>query len=358
MKKKIVYIITRGDIGGAQNHLFSLIKHFSKDYDLVLISGSHGEIVLQSEDLGVTTHIIKQIDSYNIVFAIFRLARILKIESPDIVHTHSSLASVYGRISAKFCKAKVLYTVHGWHFANLSNKVNVFLQIYVEKLLRPFTDYWVTVSNFDLKLGLKYNLFKRNFFKCIENGIENKKQGDRVSSSDRIRLVFVGRISSQKNPLAAINIIEKCNENVELTMYLAGSDSSNLNYIIDSKSLTQRCQIVLNDRDPSRNFHMFDIMLVTSKYEGMPLSVLEGLRAGLPIISTDVCGMNELVKPENGYLVNFCDESGIVDKIHLLSENRIELLNKSKASKKLFQDSFIESKMLAKISYVYRELLS
>ena len=99
-------------------------------------------------------------------------------------------------------------------------------------------------------------------------------------------------------------------------------------------------------------------MISTSRYEGMPLSVIEGLRAGLPIIATNVCGMNELVKPENGYLTELDDVDAMRDRIINLHRNRCLLSQLGIASRALYEEYYVDTIMLDKTHRLYNKLLS
>ena len=357
MTKKIAYIITRSDIGGAQNHLISLIKHFSQKYKLLLIVGSEGALTDVAESHGADVRVVKSLDSANFFSAIYELRKHLNLHQPDVVHTHSSLASLYGRIAAKMCNIKTVYTVHGWHFANLNNPFKARCQIMVEFLLKRLTSQWIVVSLFDKDLGQQYKLFNKNAVECIPNGVPDLQSGQHVRKDTHFKLVFVGRASYQKNYLAAIEILEQSHKQVSLTIYTSGREVAELLTRVETSPAKGRCEVIVDANNAGSLLNQYDLMIVTSRYEGMPLSVLEGLRAGLPIVSTDVCGMKEIVRPENGYLVsleNVVDISKWVEMLRLDEGLRTAM---SKASRALYEAQFTETDMLASVEYVYTRLL-
>jgi len=363
VKHKIAYIITRSEIGGAQNHLISLIRHFSKSYDLVLITGSEGYLVDIVDKLPVkpTTYLVSSIDSFNFVHSAFLLKNILKNEQPDLIHAHSTLASISARLAGLLGRTRVLYTIHGWHFANKS-PLRKALQIGFEYSFKPLTKYWIAVSKYDFDLGSRFKLFRLNDARCIRNGISDvepslRRDNKRPGNDAMFRLVFVGRASHQKNYLEPLNVLSKCRPNVCLTMYIAGSNISELTSEIEMMGLSERCTVIHNDPHSSQNLMHYDAMILTSRYEGMPLSVIEGLRSGLPIVSTDVCGMNELVADDNGYLVKFGDTNEMVSCVESLNDDRELTLSKGRASRSLFIRSYIDTEMLTAIDKFYRQIL-
>ena len=356
LKTKIAFIITRSDIGGAQNHVLSLLKYFCNKYDVVLLVGSEGFLSHAAAKLGVDVRVAKHLDSFNVVGAIWCLRGLLNDLHPDFVHSHSSLASFYGRLAAAVCRIPVIYTVHGWHFSNLESKFRASLQVSAEWLFRALTRRWITVSQYDLSLGNRYLLFNRGAAVCIPNGIPDTQfLRERTVGTKSLKMVFVGRATYQKNYLDALSVLQAANNNVQLTFYTSGKEAKLLESQISDRGLTERCTLILDETDAGSFLNLYDLMIVTSRYEGMPLSVLEGLRASLPIVSTDVCGMSELVDDTNGFLSDVGDIQGMAMQVDRLDQNRDLLREMGIASRKRFERDFLESFMLQKTWEVYSE---
>lgn len=361
-RQKIVYIITRSDIGGAQNHTMSLIKEFGGDYDLVLIAGSNGFLTDAAQGLGVKVYIVKQLDSFNVPIAVWRLREILSKEVPDLVHTHSSLASFYGRVAAKSCGLKTLYTVHGWHFASEKNRIKWVMKVIIELCCRYCTDRWIAVSAFDQKLGSAFHVFKPGRVDVIVNGVEDIKLEGIIprssNSKQALEVVFVGRATYQKNCLAAIDVLERTQGNVNLTMYASGGLMSSLESKITRSPMRDRVCLILDEPDAGRKLNQYDIMLITSRYEGMPLGGIEAMRAGLPIVSTDICGMNELIiRGESGYLFAQDDVVGMAAQLDVYAGDRALLIGMGQASRMRYQSVFTLDKMVSDTRAVYRRII-
>ncbi len=358
MIKKIVYVITRSDIGGAQNHVSSLITEFVDQYELVLICGSDGALVDSAKAHGVTTYMLPCVDSFNAFSAIRAIAHVFNIEKPDLVHTHSTLASFYGRFAAKISRIKVLYTVHGWHFSNVKKPLKRYLQILSEYSLKSFTDYWITVSKYDETTGTEFSLFKKNRIKTIPNGIDNILIEKKNNESRILNVLFVGRASYQKNCLAAIEIIEKTGPLVRLSIFTSGGMVDELQLRVESSPTRDRIELIINEPNAGLLMGQYDILLVTSRYEGMPLSVIEAMRAGLAIISTDVCGMSELIiNNMNGYLFQQNQQIEMASKLDGLTLDREALSKLCVESKKIYLEKFTLKQMINETQKVYDLLL-
>lgn len=286
------------------------------------------------------------------------MRRILKNEAPDLVHVHSTLASFYGRIAASLCRIKTLYTVHGWHFAHEPSHLKRCLKIGAERLLKSITSYWVTVSEFDKRLGTEYSIFRNGCVKTIPNGVKSS-QNEFIPADQRAKsVVFVGRASYQKNCEALVDVVAHMQSDSQLTMYTSGGDIDALMKRIEQKSLTEKINVILNEPNASEKVHQFPIMLMTSRYEGMPLSVLEAMREGLVIVSTDVCGMNEvIIDGESGYLLPEGSEKQMAQRVDQLIADPVQLNKMSLRSKALFDERFALHKMLNEIRHIYQGIL-
>lgn len=362
-RQKIVYVITRSDIGGAQNHTLSLIKAFHQRYDLMLIAGSEGVLTESAKALGMSVHVVKELDSFNVALAIWKLRNILSKECPDLVHTHSSLASFYGRAAAKLCGLKTLYTVHGWHFANEKNRLKWAIKVILEWCAGFCTDHWITVSAFDEKLGSAFHIFKPGKVDVIVNGVGDIERTNANGQLDAVNkpleIVFVGRATYQKNCLAAVEVLEQTEPNINLTMFASGGIIAQLRTKIDNSRERHRIKLILNEPNAGLKMSEFDAMLITSRYEGMPLSVLEAMRGGLAIVSTDICGMNELiVNGENGFLFGPNDQVGMANQLNAFLHDREKLRLMGASSRQRYENAFRLNEMISATERVYKKVIA
>ena len=363
VQQKIAYIITRSDIGGAQKHLLSLIDEFHGDYELVLITGSQGFLVESVQALGIKVYIVPSLDSFNVPVVLWKLRGILSSEMPCLVHTHSSLASLYGRVAARLCGFKALYTVHGWHFASEKSRVKWLMKVAVEWLSRCCTDRWITVSKFDEKLGRVFHVFKSGRVDVVVNGVEDLASaysgGPSACSREALRVIFIGRATYQKNCMAAIDVLELTQEDIRLTVFASGGLVGLLASRIARSPARERIQLILDEPDAGLQLKYYDVLLITSRYEGMPLSVIEAMRAGLPVVSTDVCGMSELiVDGENGGLFAQGDLIGMAAQLDVFAQNRQQLIAMGKLSRVRYMQAFTLDKMVLATREVYQRILS
>lgn len=355
--KKITYVITRSDIGGAQFHTLALLEEFRNTYDILLVSGSHGVLIERAEALGIRTKVIADLDSFNFIGAVLKLRKILQVEQPDLVHVHSSLASFYGRCAAKLGGLSTLYTVHGWHFSHEPNRVKRIIKIGIERCLKFTTDYWLTVSDFDKRLGTKHKLFRSTQVETINNGVPDAARKRQARDNKTLDVVFLGRATYQKNCESALRTLELTDPNIRLTMYASGGSVDTLQSHLKQCTAKDRVNVVWDNPNAADSLADYSVMLLTSRYEGMPLGALEAMSASLAVISTNVCGMNEVVQNNvNGYLLPENDERAIADCLNRLLNDPERLNKMGRESHKLYQAHFTQEKMLSAIGSVYRKL--
>lgn len=372
-QKKILILVTRAELGGAQNHIVSLIKGLNQHYHFILGTGTKGQLNADLDSLGITTYIIPSLDKKQFFRSAIGLANIIIKEQPALVHTHSAVASFIGRIVSKLLRKKTLYTVHGWHFVPNAVPLRRFIGPILELIARPFTDYWITVSQYDKTLGAEKRALVVDKCTVIENGVidtsinndinsgmnsNSELKAKRVLTSNSLKVAFIGRATYQKNCLAALNIIDRCDPRVSLTFFSANGDHlPSLRSAIVDKKLTSRVALVEDEYSAGECLEKFDVLLMTSLYEGMPLCGLEAMRAGLPIITSDVCGLREIVAHgKSGFVFDLQDSKAAVTYINTLLEDPKQRATMGELSRSMYEETHLEQHMVDKTYEVYEKL--
>ena len=320
--------------------------------------GTDGPLIVSIRDQGVEVKVIPQLNSKTFFPALILLYKIIRKEKPDLIHTHSAIASFIGRIAGMLARTKTLYTVHGWHFVPNSVLQRRLFGLMLEVIVRPFTSAWISVSDYDLDLGLRTGVIAEKRAWVIPNGVEYHDNKSNYEESNVLRLVFVGRASFQKNCLEALFILKRCSKHVLLTMYVTSGDHLNsIKQAINDNGLEQRVTLIVDSAYVTQDLNLFDVMLLTSRYEGMPFCLLEAMRAGLPIIAADVCGLNEVVDHgRTGYLYTLYNFDEAVGYIAELDDVKVRRQLGNQAHLR-FKQSFQSKQMASKTAEVYEILL-
>ena len=340
-KINLLYIITKLELGGAQKQLLSLISALDKDrYNIFLFTAGDGLLI--PEALAIEGLILKRskflervINPLKDILALLEIYFFIKKNRIQIVHTHSSKAGILGRLAAKFAKTPVIiHTVHGWSFNDYQFRPVNYLYRFLERICATFTSKIIVVSSFDQAKGLKNSIASKERYILIRYGLDDKafsatskRREIRQSLGLSDMALVVGMVACFKFQKAPLDFIELAGrikiKFPDVKFVLVGDGRLRGKIVTRIKQLNLENQIILTGwyKDIPGILSGWDIFVLTSLWEGLPISVLEAMSAGLPAVVTDTGGIREaLINGQTGYLV---DPHDIV-----FMQNRVEeLLN-------------------------------
>lgn len=290
--------------------------------------------------------------NYTNVTAFKELRKIILEEKYDIVHTHTPVASMISRMVCKKQKnIRVIYTAHGFHFFKGAPLKNWLLYYPLEKYLSRYTHDLITMNNEDYELvnkkftkpesiktpGIGVNL--ERFFPYLEDEKKQLRLKQGFSEYDFI-LTYVGELSDRKNQNQLIDVIEKLKSKIprlKLLLVGIGPKETELKLKVKNHNLTKEIFFLGYRTDVVDIMNISDIIVSTSKQEGLPVNLLEGLSVGKPIIATNSRGNSDLViEGYNGLLSQINDSK-------TMSENILYLYNQPELRKNMGENSLIES---------------
>ena len=363
----IVYIITRSDVfGGASVHLIDLVVGMKNNgISVTVLIGGNGVVCKRLKELGISTISIpslkREIGLFDDFRCYFDLRSKLKALQPDLVHLHSAKAGMLGRIAAKSLAIPVVYTVHGWPFTDGVSFLKKYFYTALERILSPFVDHFITVSEYDRHLGVVNRVSSSNRVTTVHNGINDLSDYREICpSSTYKKLVMVARFDHPKDQAELINAINII-ENKYFILELIGDGP------LMKKCIAQVNRLCLQDRvifrgycdDVSLYLNHADIFILVSNWEGFPLTILEAMRAGLPVIASNVGGVSEqVIDSVNGYLIERGDTDNLANKICDLVDNDKKRLFMGDNSRSLFASKFTFSVMFDETVKIYKRVLS
>jgi glycosyltransferase involved in cell wall biosynthesis len=373
MAKIKVILIAEAMLGGIRQHVFDIAKGLDKKkYDVYLIYSDNRADDKFFEDvkqIGKTIHLIKCNDmqrslGMNDIQAYQSLKKIIKEIKPDVVHCHSSKAGIVGRIAAKSCKVPmIIYTPHAYAFQIPDiSKAKKMLYVCAERFLTRYAcDYTINVSKGEMELALQYKIASKEHLKLIYNGIENRETRDKAELMEKLQLNpnkrYVGvtaRCAKQKDPFTFLKVALKTiksNDNVDFIYIGDGDMEDKMKSWIIENDMQDRIHMLGFRNDAPEIVGCLDIYLSTASYEGLPYSMIEAMRAGVPIIATDTVGNNELVfEGVNGMMFPIGD----VDKaVELINRQLKFKIIKTEDVKNTFNSTFSLNVMMAATEKLY-----
>jgi glycosyltransferase EpsD len=286
----------------------------------------------------------------NYIIIFFQIRKLTKNNSSTVFYLHTPVASHLFRLFTYFKKIKIVYFVHGFRFSLKSKSLKNYFFRTIEKVLSFNSNIFITINNDDFNY-VKYNFGNKNL--CYKvNGVglsfTSKHFKKKIKNKKKIRkIIVIGAYKKNKGYLEILKVAEilKAN-NISITCFGYG-DYENYNSIKIKKNLNK---IFFNpfDNNLKKKIKNFDLLLHLSKREGLPVSVMECLAQGLPVICYNIRGNNDLIKNGfNGYFIDTYKDAP--NKIYYLNlENDIYNKMRSNASKSINKD-FLEKEINLKI---------
>ena len=369
--RKMLQVITLSEYGGASRVLTSLINNLPVDtYQITLLTGEGNELLnwLKPDMREKVRHIemsamIRNLNPLKDIFALCQLVSLMRHEKFDIVHCHSSKAGILGRVAAYLAGVPQIYfTVHGWVMDDNQPWLVNRIYTWAERLSALCCTKIICVSQEDRKKGLAYKIAKENKLVVIENGIE-KNQCSQGKLRRELHLpmlqfvvMMVARLAPPKLHLLYLLVAKKLKSNVDLSFVLVGGgrEYEECKTFIEVNELHN--VFLLGERfDVQELIYDTDVSILLSSHEGMPMVILEAMFAGKPVIASNVGGIPELIaNGKNGYLVAN-DVEEIVDRILLLSKDRIRCEKMGYEALKTAQNNFTIKKMVSKYQALFEK---
>ena len=369
---RILYVITLPDIGGAQTHLLEVACAMQKSgHDVQIVAGKYGwlteQLAIKGIEISVIDELVREISLKKDWATVYKIRNIIKKWHPDIVHCHSSKAGIVGRIAAFMEGVPSVFTAHGWAFTEGVPFFKRVLYSVIENIMLNITSKCFCVSEYDRCLAKKWFLRDSHKIITVHNGIgDDGLQRDAIvrmlDNGSILRLIMVGRFSKQKDHMLLIKSVYDINKKypgqVHLSLVGDGDLFAAANQYVVANNLGDFIVLLGESTCVDSLLTQSDVFCLISNYEGLPISIIEAMRAGLPVIASDVGGNNELVVDGvNGYLVSRGDRKGLVQAIEKLIKDRTLITEFGKRSQEKFRMEFTFSAMMQKIESAYRDVL-
>lgn len=308
----------------------------------------------------------REINPLKDIKAILSTIKILKKEKPDIIHAHSAKGGIIARVASIFYKVNVLHTPHAYSFLSAENNFKKSVFLLIERLFKHANSYLLATSNSELMQGIEKVGYKEERALLFNNSILPIKSFKPLSIHktwpDKY-ICSVGRPSYQKNiefMVEVISEIKKIDKDIHLVLMGVGFHAPNLEIVRKKiKELNLNENITLlgwTSRDDVFNIiKESQLYISTSRYEGLPYSVIESLALSKPIVATNCDGNRDLVKHDyNGFLLEKEDKNQMANYIITILKDKELKQRFSESSYKFYLDNFDLSKNIKKLEKQYR----
>jgi len=383
MKKKVIRVIARLNIGGPAIHVILLSAYLDPDrYETILVSGKEapeeGNMLPLAGEKGVSPIIIdnlgRELNFFRDIRTLWQLYRLFHREKPDIVHTHTAKAGTVGRIAARMAGVPVIiHTFHGHVLHGYFGTLKTAFFRNVERLLARFCHRIVAVSEQCRRDLLAYGIGQPDTLRTIPLGLELDRfaipiPGAREELRNRYGIphdaFVVGMIARMvpikrhEDLLRAIPLVLQDYPDTYFLIVGDGECRQKLDALAKELNITHRCLFAGFHRDQARIYQTVDLVVLTSGNEGLPVAIIEALSSGVPVVATRVGGVPELIEDGiTGFIVEPYDIESIAGGL----KKAVSQPDRTRAMGGLAQEKTLRNysiqRLVGDIDALYRELV-
>ncbi len=325
MKKKLLFVITKSNFGGAQRYVFDLAKALSSTYDVTVALGGTGLLreKLHEENIRIIplSALTRDIHTGTDIKAFFELLSVFKKEKPDIVHLNSSKAGGLGALAARIAGVpRIIYTAHGWAFTEPVSPISKMFRWIASLATLLLAGRVIVVSHFDEQrapLSLKTTM--------IHNGIATpefllpidarKELARTIPIPENARILgTIAELHKNKGLDILIRAFAETKEGI-LIIIGEGEERRMLKKLRADLKLEGRVYLPGFIDNAATLLKAFDLFILPSRKEGLPYVLLEASAAGVPIIASDAGGIPEFLGNNSATLFKTGSAASLAERI-------------------------------------------
>ena len=363
---RIVYLIARSDsIGGYHIHVRDLATVMqARGHEPIVVMGGEGPFVRDLVERGIpyysARNLIREVRPWKDAAAFAELRSILKRIRPDLVSTHGAKSGSLGRAVARSLNIPVITTAHGWSFTTGVPATSARLYRWGEWITMACAARVITVSEYDRQLALRYRVARPEQLLTIHNGMRDIRPnllGHPEHSPPRI--VMIARFEPQKDYATLLRSLARLSDSAwELELIGDGPLRQEMEHLANRLGIEDRVQFLGARRDVAERLAQAQLFVLSSNWEGLPRTILEAMRAGLPTVASDVGGVREsVVDGTTGFVVRQGDVDHLHERLAVLLEDARLRATMGAAARARFEEHFTFEQMLERTLAVYRDVV-
>jgi glycosyltransferase involved in cell wall biosynthesis len=383
---RVLRVIARLNVGGPALHVAYLSAGLQeRGYETTLVAGelARGEesMAFVAESRGVEVRAVselrRQVSPFRDVVAAFRLAGLIRSTRPDVVHTHTAKAGAVGRVAVVLSGIRprpvVVHTFHGHVLRGYFGPLTAWGFRLLERILARTTDALVAVSPQVRDDLVRLGVAPADKFVVVRLGIELEERvggnGDARKRTrrllgipdDRFVVGWMGRMTAVKRTddvLLALKGLHERGVPAALCLVGDGPDRDQLEERAHELGIARDC-FSLGYQDAVADWYAaFDAMILPSANEGTPVSVIESLAAGRPVVATDVGGVSDVVRDGvDGFLVEAADVDALADRLQELAADPERRRAMGEAGRERVLHRYAVARLVDDVDRLYRALL-
>lgn len=366
-RMRIAYLITRSDtVGGAHVHVRDLsLALLDAGHEVCVMVGQEGPFTHELSRRGIAhqsvRNLVRQANPWRDLRALWEIRSALASFAPDIVSTHSSKAGCLGRMAAASLGLPVIFTAHGWAFTDGVSRPAARLYRTAERCLAPLATRVITVSDYDRALALRGRVVPPQKLITVHNGMPDIPACLYARPElTPVRLTMIARFEEQKDHATLLRALGGLTQYAwDLDLIGDGPLRHLAERIVSVEQLGGRVRFLGLCHNIAERLAESQIFLLISNWEGFPRSILEAMRARLPVVASDVGGSSEsVVENETGFLVPRGDVATLRNRLARLFTDPALRVRLGQGGRKRYEEQFTLGVMLEKTLRVYSDITS
>ncbi len=382
---RVLRVIARLNVGGPALHVSYLARGLAeRGYETTLVAGDVGrgeesmEFVADQAGVEVVRlpGLVRELSPLRDLVATVRLAQLIRRLRPDIVHTHTAKAGAVGRAAAVLAGLRrpvVVHTFHGHVLRGYFGRTGSLVFRAIEMALARVTDSLVAVSpevrdelaGMGVAPASRFTVIRLGIeleprVHCDEDPIELRQRYG--IGRDRFVVGWFGRMTAVKRTddlLASLASLRERGVDALLLLVGDGIDRDRLEQLAHDRGLAKACLFVGYQEDVAPWYAMCDVVVLTSANEGTPVTIIEALAAGRPVVATKVGGVPDVVEEGvTGFLVRRGDTHAVAERLELLARDEGRRLSMGETGRQRTLDRYAVPRLVDDVDALYRELLT
>ena len=363
MPPLLLHVFDGFRVGGTEIRTCNIINYLKGRFRHIVVSNNGNFEAARHVDKGINIKYVNfaaRHPFYPLILA--KIARVLRTVSPDLIIAYEWGAIDWAIASILFCSVSVLMTVEGFEESELF--VQKRKRLLVRKVLYPKCSKVVVCSSKLFDIARNQWRIPQNRLIHIPNGVDCKRFQPRpktVAGNDDVKLGIVASLIKLKNHIGLLKSLNQLSENHNWKLFVAGDgpERENLEQYCKKQGLTNRVHFMGHVNDTPRFLKDLDVFCLASITEQMPVSILEAMAVGLPIVSTDVGDVKQMVSEGNKpFIVPVGDRSEYVKALQRLIEDKTLRLKIGDANRRKCIKEYDEELMFKRYEDLYTSLIS
>ena len=360
---KITFLIARADtVGGAQVHVRDLAISLQQDgHQVTVITGKKGvynEILKEKKVESIAIASLQpQINPIQDFQSLNLIIKTIKKIQPDLVSTHSSKTGILGRIACNILNVPCIFTAHGWSFTSGVPEPSRTIYQNIEKLTAPLARKIICVSDCDRSIALDVGMNSDRLI-TVHNGMKDIPVANQNQKQKPVKVLMVARFGRQKDHETIIRAFRDISD-AELILVGDGSGFAEMESLVQQLNLAHKVKLLGFRKDVPEIMAQAQIYALISHWEGLPRTIIEAMRGGLPVVASDVGGVKELVTDgETGYIIPRQDRELLTQRINDLVQDEQLRLKMGQAGRKKYESQFTFEQMYHKTLATYKQAIT